>query len=328
MSEPQSTYLEAVRAALDEALTADERVFLLGEDIGAYGGAFKVTDGFLERYGPKRVIDTPIAEAGIVGMAIGAAAMGLRPVVEMQFLDFISCAFDQLTNVAAKWHYRLGQPLPIVVRGPGGGGVGGGPFHSQSVEQYFTHTPGLKVVAPSTAADAKLLLKAAIADPNPVLFLEHKRLYRAPHLREVLPGPEVVGVLGQAAWRRHGEQVAILTYGALVHDALAAAELLAAEGIAVGVLDLRTLQPLDDQAIFEAVRRYGKVLIAHEDVRTGGLAGEICARINEAVFEWLDAPVLRVTAADAPVPYNKGLEKAVLPQVDDLVAAVRRLARY
>jgi 2-oxoisovalerate dehydrogenase E1 component beta subunit len=309
-------------------MEADARVFLMGEDIGAYGGAFKLTEGFQDHFGARRVVDTPIAEGGIIGAAIGAALMGLRPVVEIQFLDFLSCGFDQLTNFAAKCHYRWGAPVPIVVRGPGGGLVGGGPFHSQSVEMHFIKTPGVKVVAPSTAADAKVLLKAAIRDPNPVLFIEHKALYRAPALREVLPGPEAVGVLGEAAIRRAGSALTIISYGAMVHRSLEAAELLAHEGIECRVLDLRTLQPLDDAAIVAAVRETGKVLVVHEDTRTGGLAGEIAARINEQAFEWLDGPITRVTALDTPVPYAKPLEAAFFPSVMDIAAAARGLAAY
>ncbi len=323
-----STYIEAVREALWEEMEADERVFLLGEDIAVYGGAFKVTEGFLDHFGDNRIIDTPIAEAGLIGSAVGAALMGMRPVVEIQFLDFLSCGFDQLTNFAAKCHYRWGAEVPIVVRGPGGGGVGAGPFHSQSVEMYFIKTPGLKVVAPSTAADAKLLLKAAIRDPNPVLFIEYKALYRAPFLREKLPGADEVGELGKAAIRREGDDLAVITYGTMVHKCLEAAEVLAADGIDMRVIDLRTLQPLDDATIIAAARECGKVLIVHEDTRTGGLAGELTSRINEAAFEWLDGPILRVTAEDTPVPYNKDLEKAFLPQVEDIVNTARRLATY
>ncbi|MEZ4475233.1 MAG: alpha-ketoacid dehydrogenase subunit beta [bacterium] len=324
-----ATYLEAVREALSEEMEADPRVFLLGEDIGVYGGAFKVTQGFLERFGPERVIDTPIAEAGIIGAAVGAALMGMRPVVEMQFMDFISCGFDMLTNFAAKCRYRWGASVPLVVRGPGGGLVGGGPFHSQCVEMYFVKTPGLKVVAPSTAADAKLLLKAAIRDPDPVLFIEHKALYRAPALREALPGPEAVGELGRAATRRAGTDLAIITYGAMVHRALEAADRLAAEdGASVQVLDLRSLQPLDDAAVLAAVKTCGRVLLVHEDTRTGGLAGELTSRIQEGAFEWLDAPILRVTAPDAPVPFAKSLEEAYHPSVDAIAAKARWLLNY
>lgn len=322
------TYIEAVSEALWEEMQADPRVFLMGEDIGVYGGAFKATAGFLDHFGPDRVLDTPIAEAGIVGAGIGAALMGMRPVVEIQFLDFLSCGFDQLTNFAAKCHYRWGASVPLVVRGPGGGGVGGGPFHSQSIEMYYVKTPGLKVVAPSTAIDAKLLLKAAIRDPNPVLFIEHKALYRAPALRAELPGPDAVGELGRAQTRRPGDDLAFVTYGAMVHKALEAAARLAEGGIEARVIDLRTLQPLDDEAILAAVRECGKIVIAHEDTRTAGLAGEIIARIHEGAFEHLDGPVVRVTGLDTPVPYNKGLEAAALPQVDDLVAAARRLHAY
>lgn len=323
-----ATYIEAVREALHEELSVDDRVFLMGEDIGTYGGAFKVTDGFRDQFGDDRIIDTPIAEAGIIGAAIGAALTGLRPVVEIQFLDFLSCGFDQLTNFAAKCHYRWGAEIPIVVRGPGGGGVGGGPFHSQSIEMYFIKTPGIKVVAPSTPSDAKILLKAAIRDPNPVLFIEHKALYRQPALRETLPDASVIGQLGRAAIRRPGDDLVIISYGAMVHKCLEAAEALDQDGVGIRVLDLRSLQPLDDEMILAAVKECGKVLIAHEDTRTAGLAGELTSRINENVFEWLDAPVLRVTAADTPVPYNKELEKAFLPQVEDIVITARELIAY
>ena len=250
-----STYIEAVREGLWEEMEDDERVFLMGEDIAVYGGAFKLTAGFLEKFGQHRIIDTPIAEGGLVGAAIGAALMGMRPVVEIQFLDFLSCGFDQLTNFAAKCHYRWGGAVPMVIRGPGGAGVGGGPFHSQSVEMYFLKTAGIKVVAPSTPSDAKILLKASIRDPNPVLFIEHKALYRAPELREALPGRDAIGELGQGCVRRTGDDIAIVTYGAMVHRCLEAANRLDDDGIDVRVIDLRTLRPLDDAIIMDAVGR-------------------------------------------------------------------------
>ena len=322
------TYLEAVREALIEEMEHDDRVFVMGEDIAVYGGAFKVTDGLLDKFGADRVIDTPIAEAGIIGAGIGAALMGRRPVLEIQFLDFLSCGFDALTNFAAKCHYRWGAAVPMVVRGPGGGGVGGGPFHSQSIEMYFIKTPGIKVVAPATAADAKILLKAAIRDPNPVLFIEHKALYRNPQLREALPSIEEVGRIGEARTHGDGTDLVMVTYGAMVHKCLEVREKLSACDIDTRVIDLRTLQPLDDDAIMKSVRACGKVLLVHEDTRTGGLAGEITARINEQAFEWLDAPIARVTAKDAPVPFNKALETAFFPQIDDIELAAKRLVEY
>ncbi len=323
------TLLEAIREALWEELERDDRVFLLGEDIGVYGGAFKVTDGFLERFGEERVIDTPISEAGFTGAAAGAAHMGLRPVVEMQFMDFVSCAYEPLTNYIATSRWRGSGALPLVVRGPVGGGVRGGPFHSQNPEMAFFHTPGLKIVYPSTARDAKGLLKAAIRDDDPVLFFEHKRLYRAPALREVLPKEEYVVALGEARLHREGRDVSIVTYGAMVHESQKAAERLAAEdGLEVEILDLRTLLPLDDAAVIDTVRKTSRVLLVHEDTRTGGIAGELAMRISEKAFEWLDAPVLRVTAIDTPVPYSPPLEDYFLPQVDDIVKACRYLAAY
>ncbi|HEY8469078.1 MAG TPA: alpha-ketoacid dehydrogenase subunit beta [Longimicrobiales bacterium] len=323
------TMLEAIREALWEEMEADERVFLLGEDIGAYGGAFKVTEGFLEYFGPERVIDTPISEAGFTGAAAGAAHMGLRPVVEMQFMDFVSCAFQPLTNYIATSRYRGSGSLPLVVRGPVGGGVRGGPFHSQSPEMVFFHTPGLKIVFPATAYDAKGLLKAAIRDDDPVLYFEHKKLYRAPALREVLPPEDYVVPLGRARIHREGRDVTIVTYGSMVHESQKAAEQLAAEdGIEVEILDLRTLLPLDEDAIIESVKKTNRLLVVHEDTRTGGIAGEIAMRVSEKAFEWLDAPILRVTAIDAPVPYSAPLEDYFLPQVADIVTACRYLAGY
>ena len=323
------TLLEAISEALYEEMSRDDRVFLLGEDIGVYGGAFKVTRGFLERFGPDRVIDTPIAEGGFTGAAAGAAHMGLRPVVEIQFMDFVSPAYDVITNYIATSHYRGAGPLPLVIRGPVGGGNRGGPFHSQNVEMAFFHTPGLKIVYPSTAYDAKGLLKAAIRDDDPVIFEEHKGLYRAPQLREVLPDEDYVVPLGVARTAREGRDVTIVTYGAMVHRSMEAAEQLEREdGVSLEILDLRTLLPMDDEAIVESVKKTGRLLVVHEDTRTGGIAGEIAMRVSEAAFEWLDAPMLRVTAIDAPVPYSGSLEDYFLPQTGDIVEAARYLAAY
>ncbi|MBA3855184.1 MAG: alpha-ketoacid dehydrogenase subunit beta [Gemmatimonas sp.] len=320
------TYLEAIREALDEEMARDQNVFLLGEDIGAYGGAFKVTDGLLKKYGEARVIDSPISEIAIVGAAAGAAHMGMRPVVEMQFIDFIANAYDMLTNYVATARYRAFLPTPMVVRGPSGGYVRGGPFHSQNPEAGFIHTPGLKVVYPATAEDAKGLMKAAIRDEDCVLFFEHKYLYR--RIKGVMPAGDHVVPIGKARTAREGRDVSIITYAATVHKSLEAAAKLAAEGIDVEVIDLRSLAPLDDEAIFNSVRKTNRVLIVHEDTRTGGIAGEITARINESCFAYLDAPVLRVTAHDIPLPYAPQLEDFVLPQVDDIVTAVRRLVAW
>ncbi len=322
------TFLEAVAEALFEEMTRDDRVFLLGEDIGVYGGAFKVTRGFLDHFGPGRVIDTPIAEGGFTGVAAGAAHMGLRPVVEMQFMDFISPAYDVLTNYIATSAYRGAGPLPMVVRGPVGGGNRAGPFHSQNVEMAFFHTPGLKIVYPSTAYDAKGLLKAAIRDDAPVLFEEHKGLYRAPNLREVLPDEDYVVPLGKARTVREGHDLTVVTYGLMVHRSIEAAERLAGEGVDVEIVDLRTLLPLDDEHIVESVKRTGKLLVVHEDTRTGGIAGEIAMRVSEQAFEWLDGPMLRVAAIDAPIPFAGVLEDRVLPGVQDIVEAARYLAKY
>jgi len=319
-------YLEAIRQALFEEMERDARVFVLGQDVGVYGGAFKVTEGLQERFGKERVLDTPLAEEAIVGGAIGAAMRGMRPVAEMQFIDFISRAFDLLTNFAAKNRYRTGVGVPMVVRGPCGGGVHGGPFHSQNPEMYFVKTPGLKVVAPATAYDAKGLLKAAIRDDDPVLFLEHKFLYR--RVKDRVPEEDYVVPIGKAAIRRPGADLTIVTYGAMVWTALEAAEILAKDGVSAEVLDLRTLLPLDEEAILASVRRTGKCLVLHEDTRTGGLGAEIAATLSEKAFEWLDGPILRVTAPDTPVPYSPPLEEAFLPNVNTLLAAARKLVRY
>jgi len=321
--------LEAIAEALWEEMERDSDVFLMGEDIGVYGGAFKVTKGFLGHFGEERVIDTPISEAGFTGAAAGAAHMGMRPVVEMQFMDFISPAYDVITNYIATSLYRGSGPMPLVIRGPVGGGNRGGPFHSQNIEMAFFHTPGLKIVYPSNPYDAKGLLKAAIRDPDPVLFEEHKGLYRAPALRDVLPAEEYVVELGKARIAREGDALSVVTYGAMVHRCLEAADVLVAEdGAAIEVIDLRTLLPLDDDTIMESVRKTGRLLVVHEDTRTGGIAGEISMRVNEQAFEWLDAPILRVAAIDAPVPYAGSLEDYFLPQVDDVVTAARYQLRY
>jgi pyruvate/2-oxoglutarate/acetoin dehydrogenase E1 component len=323
------TVLEAISEALWEEMARDEDVFLMGEDIGVFGGAFKVTKGFQDAFGPLRVIDTPISEVGFTGAAAGAAHMGLRPVIEIQFMDFVTPAVDVITNYLATSLYRGSGPMPVVIRGPVGGGNRGGPFHSQNVEMLFFHTPGLKIVYPSTAHDAKGLLKAAIRDDNPVIFQEHKGLYRAPFLRELLPEEDYIVPLGKARVAREGSDITLVTYGMMVHKSLEAARILEGErGVQVEVLDLRTLLPLDEEAILESVKKTGKLLVVHEDTRTGGIAGEIAMRVNEGAFEWLDGPIRRVTALDSPVPYSGTLEDYFLPQVQDILAAARYLVEY
>ncbi len=321
------TYLDAIRDGLREEMERDDRVFLIGEDIGKFGGAFKVTEGFQERFGAERVIDTPISETAIVGAAAGAAHMGLRPVCEMQFIDFLSCAYSIITNYVATARYRADLKTPIVIRGPSGGYVRGGPFHSQNPEAAYLHTPGLKIVAPATVRDAKGLIKSAIRDDDPVLYFEHKYLYR--RLKQDLPeGEEILTPIGLARVAREGKDLTIVTYSAMVHKALEAADQLSDDGVSVEVLDLRTLLPIDDAAIMASVKKTNRVLIVHEDTRTGGLAGEIAARINEQCFEWLDAPVRRVCAHDVPLPFAPTLEDFTLPQTDDIVAAARWMVRY
>jgi 2-oxoisovalerate dehydrogenase E1 component beta subunit len=320
------TYIEAIRLAMLEEMERDERVFVIGEDVGIYGGAFRATQGFLERFGETRVVDTPISETAIVGAAIGASLMGLRPVAEMQFIDFISCAFDMLVNYAAKTRYRWGASVPIVVRGPCGGGVHGGPFHSQNPEAFFMNVPGLKIVAPATPRDAKGLLTAAIRDPDPVIFLEHKFLYR--RIKEEVPDGEVQVPIGKARVAREGKDVSIVTYAAMLHVALEAAEAAAREGISVEVLDLRTLLPLDEEAILGTAGHTGKVIVLHEATRTGGPGGEISALIAERAFEYLDAPVLRVAPPDTPVPYSPPLEEHFLPNADKVGKAIRAIYDY
>jgi 2-oxoisovalerate dehydrogenase E1 component beta subunit len=323
---PEITYLQAISDALWEEMERDNDVFLLGEDIGAYGGAFKVTEGFFEHFGPRRVLDTPMAESAIAGAAIGAALMGMRPVAEMQFADFITCAFDQLVNFAAANHYRWGSPVPIVVRAPSGGGLRAGPFHSQNPEAWFVHTPGLKVVAPATPYDAKGLLKAAIRDDNPVIYFENKYLYR--HAKGEVPAEDYIVPLGVADVKRQGEDVTVITYGAMVYESLVAAEELANEGVDVEVVDLRSLKPLDRETVLASARKTGKIAVVHEAYRTCGMGGELAALIWGEAFESLDGPLVRVAAPDTPVPYSPPLEDAFRPNAQKIVKALRELAAY
>jgi pyruvate/2-oxoglutarate/acetoin dehydrogenase E1 component len=323
---PQLTYLEAIRQGIWEEMARDPSVFCLGEDIGIYGGAFKVTDGFIDRFGPERVIDTPIAESAIVGAAFGASLTGLRPVVEFQFMDFIGCAFNQIVNMVAKSHYRWNAPAPLVIRGPSGGNVHGGPFHSQNPEMWFVHAPGLKVVCPATAYDAKGLMKSAIRDNNPVIFFEHKYLYR--RIKEDVPAEDFTVPLGKARIARPGRDLSIITYAAMVHTSLEAAELLAKEGIELEIVDLRTVSPLDREMIVATVKKTSKVIILHEHARTGGLAGEIAAIINEEAFNDLDGPIVRIASLDTPVPFSPPQEEYFLPKVSDVVREARRLKAY
>jgi pyruvate/2-oxoglutarate/acetoin dehydrogenase E1 component len=322
----EMTYVEAIRQGLWEEMERDESVFVMGEDIAVYGGAFKVTKGFLERFGERRVIDTPLSEAAIVGAGTGAAINGLRPVVEMQFSDFMACAFDQITNFAAKCRFRWGGSVPLVIRAPTGGGFSGGPFHSQNPEMPYVHTPGLKVVEPSTAYDAKGLLKAAIRDNDPVIFLEHKHLYRS--IKGDVPGNDYTVPLSKAAVRRSGQDLSVITYGAMVHVALEAAEVLAQEDIDTEVVDLRTLMPLDREAVLATAKKTGKVILLHEDTLTGGLGGELAGIISEHAFEHLDGPLVRIAPPDTPVPYSPPLEKAFLPNAEKVVEKARWLYRY
>jgi len=323
---PTLTYVEAIRQGIWEEMERDPSVFLLGEDIGVYGGAFKVTEGMIEKFGADRVIDTPISESAIVGAAVGAALMGMRPVVEMQFMDFIACGFDQIVNMAAKIHYRWGPAVPLVIRGPSGAGVHGGPFHSQSNEMWFVHTPGLKVVVPATAYDAKGLIKASIRDDNPVIFYEHKFLYR--RIKDEVPEEDYVVPLGKAAVRREGADISVITYGAMVWTALDAAKELEKEGISLEVVDLRTLLPYDEETVLSSVRKCSKAILLHEDTRTGGMAGELAALTAEKAFEELDGPIVRVTAPDTPVPFAPPLEEYFLPNAQKVVDAARSLAAY
>ena len=322
----EKTYLQAISDGLRQEMRRDQRVFVLGEDVGVYGGAFKVTQGFQEEFGAARVLDMPLSETAIVAGATGAALMGMRPVAEMQFADFVSCAWDHLVTVAAKQRYRAGTPIPIVLRLPSGGGFSGGPFHSQNPESSFAHIPGLKVVCPATPEDAKGLLATAVEDPNPVLYFEHKHLYR--RIKGEVPEDRYTTPFGEARIHREGDDITVITWGAMVYTADEAAAKLAEEDVSVEVLDLRTLIPWDRAAVLESVARCSKVLVLHEDTKTGGFGGEIAATIAEEAFEQLDAPVRRVAAPDSPVPFAPSLEKAFIPQVDDVVGALRELAAY
>lgn len=322
----ETTYLEAIRQAMWEEMERDPSVFLIGEDVGAYGGAFKTSAGLQEHFGRERVIDTPISEIAIAGAAAGAAMMGMRPIAEMQFIDFVACAFDQLTNFAATSRYRTGVGCPMVVRGPAGGGVHGGPFHSLNPEAFFLNTPGLKIVAPSTAYDAKGLLKAAIRDDDPVIYIEHKYLYR--RIKEHLPEQDYVVPIGKASRRREGKDLTIVTWGAMVYVAMEAADQLEEEGISVEILDLRSILPYDEEAILESVAKTSRAIVLHEATRTGGAGGEFAALIADKAFDYLDAPVRRVASIDTPVPYSPPLEHFFLPSRDKVVEAAKELLDY
>ena len=320
------TYLEAIRQGIWEEMEHDSSVFCIGEDIGVYGGAFKITEGFIHHFGKERVIDTPISEAAIVSAAYGASLTGLRPVAEFQFMDFISSAHTQIVNAVAKSNFRWGAPAPMVLRGPSGAGVSGGPFHSQNPEMWYVHTPGLKVICPATPADAKGLMKAAIRDNNPCLFFEHKYLYR--RVKEEMPEGDVVVEIGKARTHRAGHHISVITYAAMVYVAQEAADILAKEGIELEIIDLRTLLPLDGQAIEDTVKKTNRIIVLHEDQKTGGIAGEISAIINERAFDSLDAPIVRIAALDTPAPFSPPLEKYFLPKVEDVVREARRLMAY
>lgn len=322
----QLTFLEAIADALKIQMRTDESVFMIGEDIGTYGGAFKLTKGFLDEFGPKRIIDAPISEAAIIGAAIGAAINGMRPIVEMQFMDFITCGFNQLVNVAGTTAYRWGMGVPLVVRGPSGGGVGANPFHSRNSEAWFVQATGIKVVCPSSPADAKGLLTASILDNNPVVFYEHKGLYRK--IKEEVPEGFYSIPLGKAHIVKQGNDASIITYGSTVHMALEAAEKLEARGISVEIIDIRTLVPFDEDTVLASVKKTNRVLITHEATLTGGFAGEIAARISEKAFEYLDAPIIRIAAFDAPTPFAPTLEKAMLPNTEKIIAGLEKLLSY
>jgi 2-oxoisovalerate dehydrogenase E1 component beta subunit len=320
------TYLEAIADALRTEMKRDESVFMIGEDIGTYGGAFKLTKGFLDEFGPKRVIDAPISEAAIIGAAIGASLNGMRPVAEMQFMDFVTCGFNQLVSVAGTTAYRWGLGVPMVVRGPAGGGVGANPFHSRNSEAWFVQATGLKVVCPATPADAKGLLTASIRDNNPVIFFEHKGLYRK--IKGEVPEGEYMIPLGKVNVIVEGNDASIICYGSTVHMALEVAERMQKEGVSIEVVDIRTLVPFDEETVLQSVRKTNRVLITHEATLTGGFAGEISARITEKAFDSLDAPIKRVAAFDSPTPFAPTLEKAMLPNADKIHAELIKLLSY
>jgi pyruvate/2-oxoglutarate/acetoin dehydrogenase E1 component len=322
----ETTYIEAIRSAMAEEMARDERVFLIGEDVGAYGGAFKTSAGLIDQFGPGRVIDTPISEVAIVGAASGAALMGMRPIAEMQFIDFITVAYDMLVNFTATSRYRVGSPCPLVVRGPAGGGVHGGPFHSLNPEAMFMNRPGLKIVAPGTAYDAKGLLKAAIRDDDPVIYIEHKFLYR--RIKEDLPEDDYVVPIGKANVRRRGKDLTILTWGAMIYLAGEAADDLAKDGVSTEIIDLRSILPFDEEAILDSVAKTNRVMILHEAPLTGGAGAEFAARIAEKAFEYLDAPIRRVAALDVPTPYSPPLEAAALPDKTRVLKTAREMLDY
>jgi 2-oxoisovalerate dehydrogenase E1 component beta subunit len=320
----ERTYIQAISDGLRLEMRHDERVFLIGQDIGVFGGAFKVTQGFQEEFGAWRVIDAPLSETAILGGATGAAIMGLRPVAELQFADFVSCGWDHLVTVAAKQHWRAGTAVPITLRLPSGGGFAGGPFHSQNPESSFAHIPGLKCVCPATPQDAKGLMIAAIEDPNPVLFFEHKHLYR--RIKGEVPDERYLTPIGKARIHQEGEDLTLITWGAMLYTAQEAAAAL--PDLSVEIIDLRSILPWDKQAVLDSVRKTSKVLILHEDTRTAGFGAEIAATIAEEAFEDLDAPPRRLAAPDTPVPFAPILEAAFIPQVSGVVVALQELAAY
>ncbi len=322
----ETLFIDAISQALWEEMERDSSIFMMGEDIGPYGGAFKVTKGFIEHFGPERIIDMPIAEEAYTGMAVGAALTGMRPVIEYQYADFISCAWDQIVNVAAKYHYRTREAVPMVMRAPSGAGLRAGPFHSQSPEGWFAHMPGLKVVMPGTPYDAKGLLKAAIRDNNPVIFFEHKYLYR--RLKEQIPTDDYTVPISKAKVHKEGTDATIITYAAMLQVALEAANKAQEKGISVEVVDLRTIYPLDKETILNSVAKTSKAIMLYEDIKTLGIGAEVSAIIAEEAFESLDGPVLRVASPDAPIPYSPPLEDYFLPKVDDVMVAIDKLSAY